>query len=144
MIIGPRRGPTPEITNNRTVTIIVPAAKDSVFNFLASIENLPVWATEFCEGIKQDGNHYKVITSTGELFFRIESDRKTGVVDMFVGPMLDQMGIFPCRVIAMPTGPTAVSFTFFQAPDMPGEVYDQQFKSLLVELDGLKRRFGSK
>jgi len=130
--------------NNRTVTFVVPATKDSVFNFLANIENLPVWATEFCQGIKQEGSHYKAITSSGELFFKIESDRKTGVVDMFAGPTLDQMGVFPCRVIAMPDSPTAVSFTFFQPPNMPNEVYDQQYKSLLIEMDGLKRRFGAK
>ena len=75
---------------------------------------------------------------------KIESDRKTGVVDMFAGPTLDQMGIFPCRVIAMPGGATAISFTFFQPPDMPDEIYARQYKSLLIEMDGLKKRFSSR
>jgi hypothetical protein len=127
--------------NIRTVTIIVPASKDSVFDFLAKIENVPAWATEFCQGIKKEGGHHKVITSSGELFFKIESDRKTGVVDMFAGPTLDQTGIFPCRVIALPGDSAAVSFTFFQPPGMPDEVYEHQYKSLLVEMDGLKKRF---
>ena len=95
-------------------------------------------------GLDPEGSLYKVVTSEGELFFNIESDRKTGVVDMFAGPALDQMGIFPCRVIAMPGGPTAVSFTFFQPPNMPDEVYERQYKSLLIEMDGLKQRFGAK
>jgi hypothetical protein len=133
-----------QTVNNRTVTIIVAEAKDSVFDFLSNIENLPAWATEFCEELKRDGGHYKVVTSAGELFFRIESDRKTGVVDMFAGPALDQMGIFPCRVIAMPGGASAISFTFFQPPDMPDEVYERQYKSLLIEMDGLKKRFSAK
>ncbi len=126
--------------NNRTVTIVVSASKDAVFNFLSQIENLPAWATEFCQGLKPDGQHHKVITSSGELFFKIDADRKTGVVDMFAGPTLDQMGIFPCRVIGMPGG-AAISFTFFQPPGMPDEIYEHQYKSLLVEMDGLKRRF---
>jgi hypothetical protein len=129
--------------NSRTVTILVSASKETVFDFLSNIENLPAWATEFCEGLKKEGGHYKVITSAGELFFKIESDRKSGVVDMFAGPSLDRMGIFPCRVIAMPGGATAISFTFFQPPDMPDEVYERQHKSLLIEMDGLKRRFGA-
>jgi hypothetical protein len=131
-------------TNNRTVTILVAAAKNAVFDFLSNIENLPAWATEFCEGLKKEGGQYKVVTSAGELFFKIESDRNTGVVDMFAGPKLDQMGIFPCRIIELPGGTTAISFTFFQPPDMPAEVYERQYGSLLVEMDGLKKRFGSK
>ncbi len=127
--------------NNRTVTIVVPASKETVFTFLSNVENLPAWATEFCERLKKEGGHYKVVTSSGELFFKIESDRETGVVDMFAGPTLDQMGIFPCRVIAMPGGPTAVSFTFFQPPNMPDEIYERQYKSLLIEMEGLKKRF---
>ena len=130
--------------NNRTVTILVAAGKDTVFDFLSNIENLPAWATEFCEELKKEGGHYKVVTSGGELFFRIDADRKTGVVDMFAGPTLNQMGIFPSRVIMMPGGATAVSFTFFQPPDMPDEVYERQYKSLLIEMNGLKRRFGLK
>ena len=129
--------------NNRTVTIIVSAAKDAVLDFLSNIENLPAWATEFCEKLKKDGRHYKVVTSAGELFFKIESDRKTGVVDMFAGPTLEQMGIFPCRVISMPDGASAISFTFFQPPDMPDEIYERQYKSLLVEMDGLRKRFSA-
>jgi hypothetical protein len=130
--------------NNRTVTILVAATKDAVFDFLSNVENLPAWATEFCEGLKKEGDHYKVVTSGGELFFKIESDRKTGVLDMFAGPTLNQMGIFPCRVLAMAGGATAVSFTFFQPPDMPDEVYERQYKSLLIEMEGLKKRFGPK
>lgn len=129
---------------SRTVTIAVEAARDFVFDFLASIENLPAWATEFCEGLRKEGGHYKIVTSSGELFCRFESDRKTGVVDMFAGPAPDTMGLFPCRVFALPGGPTVVSFTFFKAPDMPDEVYERQYQSLLIEMDGLKQRFATK
>lgn len=130
--------------NNRTVTIVVAASKEAVFNFLSNIENLPAWATEFCERLKKEGSHHKVVNSGGELFFKIESDRKTGVIDMFAGPTLEQMGIFPTRVISLPGGQTAVSFTFFQPPDMPAEIYERQYKSLLIEMNGLKKRFSGR
>src|SRR5258708_32056003 len=129
--------------NSRTVIIVVPASKQTVFDFLSNVENLPAWATEFCEELRQVGGQWKVVTSSGELFFRIEPDWRTGVLDMFAGPALDQMGIFPCRVIAMPGSPTAIMITFFQPPDMPDEIYERQYQSLLVEMDGLKRRFGA-
>ena len=129
--------------NHETVIIAVKAAKQDVFKFLSHVENLPAWATEFCQGIRKDGEHYKVTTSGGELFFRIESDSKTGVVDMFAGPTLDQQGIFPCRVLAPAGSPTLISFTFFQAPGMPDEVFEHQYQSLLIEMDGLRQRFGA-
>ena len=129
--------------NSRTVTVVVTAPKGTVFDFLSRIENLPAWATEFCEGLKKVGGHYKVITSSGELFFRIDAHADIGVIDMFAGPTLEQMGIFPCRVIALAGGATALSFTFFQPPGMPDEIYERQYKSLLVEMAGLKQRFSS-
>ena len=125
----------------RTVTILVTASKEAVFDFLANVENLPAWATEFCQGLKRDGDHLKVITSAGELFFHIESDRQTGVIDMFAGPSLAQQAVFPCRVLAMPGGATSVGFTFFRSPEMPDEIYERQYQSLLVEMRGLAQRF---
>lgn len=129
---------------SRTVTIIVPAPKAEVFSFLSQVENLPVWATEFCEGLKREGEHYKVITSFGELFFQIESDPRTGVIDMFSGLTLEEMDVFPCRVISLRDGRTAVSFTFFRPADLPSEVYERQYQSLLTEMDGVAKRFGAR
>jgi hypothetical protein len=129
---------------SRTVTIVVPAAKDTVFSFLAKVENLPAWATEFCEGLKREGEHFKVVTSFGELFFRIEADPRTGVIDMFSGPTPTDMDIFPCRVIGLGGGRSAITFTFFRPADMPEEMYERQYQSLVVEMDGLVKRFSKR
>jgi hypothetical protein len=126
---------------SRTVTIVVPTSRERIFSFLSEIENLPKWATEFCQELKRDGAHHKVVTSSGELFFRIESDAKTGVIDMFAGPTPSEQGIFPCRVITLPGQRSAVSFTFFRPADMPEEMYDRQYRSLVIEMDGLAKRF---
>ena len=32
---------------NATVTAVLPAPRDEVFDYLADVENLPEWATEF-------------------------------------------------------------------------------------------------
>ena len=128
---------------SRTVTIVVPAAKDAVFSFLAKIENLPEWATEFCQEVKRDGAHHKVVTSAGELFFRIEADPRSGVIDMFSGPSPTEQDIFPCRVIVLPDRRSAISFTFFRPADMPLEHYERLYQSLLIEMDGLAQRFSN-
>lgn len=134
---------TEQSPTHRTGAPILPATKDRVSGFLANIENLPAWATEFCQELKRDGAHYKVVTSGGELFFRVESDPKTGVIDMFAGPTLTAQSIFPCRVITLPGHGIAVSFTFFHPPGVPNELYERQHASLLVEMDGLAERFSS-
>lgn len=128
--------------NNRTVSITVSAPRDTVFNFLADIENLPKWATEFCERIYLERGRWKALTSQGELFIDFEADDRTGVIDMRAGFTPEQMNLFPVRVLALPGGGTLVLFTFFQPPDLSDEIYECQYHSLLVEMRGLIGRFG--
>jgi hypothetical protein len=63
----------------------------------------------------------------------IKADPRTGVIDMFAGPSKDQMAIFPTRAIQLPDGRTAFSFTMFQGPGMPDELFDSQHESLKRE-----------
>lgn len=129
--------------NSRTVTVVVNAPKNDVFSFLSRIENLPKWATEFCQELRKVGGKYKIIPcgpSPSELFFDIKSDKETGVIDMFAGPTEEQMGLFPTRVVELPGG-TAYTFTMFQAPGMSDEVFDSQYESLKREFENIKTRF---
>jgi hypothetical protein len=50
------------------------------------------------------------------MFFEIRSDRETGTIDMFAGPIDNQMSIFPVRVLDMPGGASVILFTMFQTP----------------------------
>jgi len=56
-----------------------------VFAFLSDIRNLPKWATGFAKELKDIDGEYKVVTPQGEIFFRMESDAGTGIIDMFGG-----------------------------------------------------------
>ena len=125
----------------RTVTIIVIAGRDAVFAFLSNIENLPLWATEFCEKLWLEDGHWKVRTSQGDIYVSLKAHPTTGVIDLFAGPTLDTLEIFPVRVWPAPDG-TAISFTFAQSPDLPDEIYERQYRSLLIEMRGLIGRFG--
>ena len=129
--------------NNRTVTIVLPAPADEVFAYLADIENLPDWATDFARELKVVDGRHKVVNGLGELFFRIEADERTGVIDMYAGPTEEQTAIFPTRVVALPAGASAFTFTMFQAPDAPFELFDGQYWSLLREMDNIRHRFGA-
>jgi hypothetical protein len=126
----------------RTVSATLGAPSDAVFRFLAEIENLPRWATEFCERVERRPDGWIAHTSQGPMRFRIIADRSTGLLDMWGGPSPEEMALFPVRVIEAPDGSTLVSFTFMQSPGLPDEVYERQYRSLLIEVQGLIERFG--
>ena len=122
-----------------TVTTLLSAPQPEVFGYVADVEHLPQWATEFARELRRDGDDYKVVNGLGEFFFSIEADPASGVIDMFAGPTKDQMAIFPSRAIALPDGRTAFTFTMFQAPDMPDERFEAQLASLRREIANLER-----
>jgi hypothetical protein len=126
---------------SETVTAVLPARQQAVFEYLSDIEKLPEWATEFARELKRDGNDYKVVNGLGEFYFEIKRDPETGVIDMFAGPTRDQMAIFPTRAVALPDGRTAFSFTMFQSPGMPDELFDSQHESLKREFANIAAAF---
>ncbi len=125
--------------NSKTAALVLSTPKEKVFSYLSSIENLPRWATEFCMELKVVDGKHKVATPMGELFFKVISDEKTGVIDFFTGPTEDALGILPLRVLALPGGGSVTTFTMFQSPNMDEENFNAQFQSLLKEMENIKR-----
>jgi hypothetical protein len=128
---------------SRTVTIVLEAPKEEVFDYLSKIENLPAWASEFARELKYENGKAKVVNGLGEFYFTIEADQKTGVIDMYAGPTEDELGLFPTRVVALPDDTSAFSFTMFQAPGMPDELFESQYQSLLREFDNIRSEFAA-
>jgi hypothetical protein len=127
---------------SETVTAVFEAPRHRVFEYLAEIENLPEWATEFARDLRRENDDYKVVNNLGEFYFEIRPDERTGVIDMLAGPTKEALAHFPTRAVALPGGKTAYSFTMFQAPDMPDELFESQHASLRREFENLERRFG--
>lgn len=124
---------------SETVTTVLPAPKAKVFAYLAEIENLPRWATDFARELKVVDGRHKVVNGLGEFFFEIRADRETGVIDMYAGPKEDELALFPTRVVALPGGRSAYSFTMFQGPGMPDELFEAQHASLVREFENIER-----
>ena len=127
--------------NTRTVTTVLDASKTAVFDYLSRIENLPEWASEFARELKYEDGKAKVVNGLGEFYFSIDADEETGVIDMHAGPTEDELGVFPTRVVTLPGGRSAYSFTMFQAPGMPDELFESQYQSLLREFENIRRTF---
>jgi hypothetical protein len=126
---------------SRTVTTVLNAPRSEVFAYMASIENLPEWATEFARELRRDADGYTVINNLGEFRFEIEADEETGVIDMLSGPSAEEMAIFPTRAVSLPDGRTAYTFTMFQSPGMPDELFESQYESLRREFANIEARF---
>ncbi len=125
--------------NIKTASVVIQAPKNKVFQYLSNIDNTPKWATEFIKELKIDNGKYKAVTPMGEVFFKLETDEKTGVIDMFLGPSEDRMTIFPSRVISLPGELTVYLFTLFQDPHSSDEQFQQGFDSLKKELKNIKK-----
>lgn len=126
---------------SKTVTAVLPASSANVFAYLADVENLPRWATEFARELKRENGDHKVINNLGEFYFEIRSDERTGVIDMLAGPTKDQLAVFPTRVVALSGDQTAYTFTMFQGAEMPDELFDAQYESLKREFENIRAVF---
>jgi hypothetical protein len=127
---------------HHTVTATFSASADEVFAYVANVDNLPEWATEFARELKLVDGCHKVVNGLGEFFLEIRADRKSGVIDMLAGPREDALQLFPTRVVPLGDGGSAFTFTMFQAPGQPDEQFEGQHQSLLRELKNLESLFG--
>ena len=128
---------------NRTVTAVLDAPKDIVFDYLSQLDNLPDWATEFAQELKYVDGKAKVVNGLGEFYFRIDADPTTGVIDMYAGPTEQELALFPTRVVPLGDDKSAYSFTMFKAPGMPDELFESQYESLRREFDSIRSRFAA-
>jgi hypothetical protein len=126
---------------SRTLTAVLDAPQETVFDYLARVENLPEWATEFVHELKYEDGEAKVVNNLGEFYFRIAADPATGVIDMYAGPTKAELAVFPTRVVALPEGRSAYSFTMFKDPSMSDELFESQYDSLRREFDNIRARF---
>ena len=112
--------------------------KAEVFDFLANVENLPLWATAFCESGRWEGDHYKVGTRQGDMLVRIESDSRTGVVDRWT--RLDgeeDWQVLPLQIFDEKGGHSSICATCFQSPDQPDEQVVRQCREVRIDLANL-------
>jgi hypothetical protein len=126
---------------SESVTTVLDAPAKDAFEYLSKIENLPEWATEFGRELRWENGEAIVRNGLGDFVFRIVADPRTGVIDMLAGPRADELALFPTRVVSLPGDRSAFTFTMFQQPEMPDELFALQHASLLRELEGLRTRF---
>ena len=127
--------------NSVTETCVVNVPRDSVFEFLSNIENIPKWATKFVKKLTLVDDKYKALTPIGEVFIRLDVDKKAGLIDIYAGPTEDNMTPAYMRIISLPDNSTAVMFTFFQYGSTPDAIWKIFCEWIKIEVDNIKRYF---
>jgi hypothetical protein len=124
-----------------TESCVLSKPKDLVFDFLSNFDNMPKWSTQFVKQIILVDGNKKAVTPLGEVFVRINSDRKTGVIDIFAGPTPDQMSPAFMRVISFSNDTCGVTFTFFQWPHTTDQMWEMFCDWIKIEVGNIKKLF---
>ena len=127
--------------NSITETCVVTVSKDKVFAFLSDIGNLPRWSTKFVKKIILIDGKYKATTPIGEVFIRLDTNEKAGLIDIYAGPTEDNMTPAYLRIISLPDGTSAIMFTFFQYASTSDTVWKIFCEWIKVEVDNIKKHF---
>lgn len=119
----------------RTVTIDAPPR--DVLAFVSDPANLPRWAVGFAKDVRCEGGRWIVATGQGELAVAVEADERSGTVDFRMEPTPGVEAVAYARVV--PNGEGAeFTFTQFQQPGTPDEVFEQLAAAVGHELAVLK------
>jgi len=123
----------------RTRVVILRAARQTVFNYLADIENLPRWAGGFCEHLYLSHGRWMGLTSLGELFFALDADVAVQEISLRAG--WDPACLWRLTLVVREFPPigTRVKFSLKAGAD---EVQRQLHETLEAELPSLITRLG--
>ena len=100
------------------LSVVIPAAKQRVFDYVADVNNFPLWATEFCQELRREKDHYKVKSPMGELYLRIQAKPDSGEIVFFTTPEEDGQECLPTRVISHTDDTSEYVVDFCQPPGM--------------------------
>jgi len=124
------------------LTVTLSAPRDTVFNFLADIENLPKWTSAWCERLMLQRGRWWALTAEGEQVVDMETSAGTGVIDLRAGPSPERCRLTPIRVIPLSPRRTLVSFLLIEGPDETDDAFARRRERMQAAAAGLVRRFG--
>ena len=87
-----------------------------------------------------DGKH-KALTPIGEVFIRLDTNQKAGLIDIYAGPTEDNMTPAYMRIISLSNDSTAVMFTFFQYDSTPDAIWQIFCEWIKVEVENIRIHF---
>lgn len=126
------------ILESRTLTVSIAREADAVYQFVSNPENLPRWATAFCQSVRKSGSDWIMQTAAGEMKVRFVPPNEFRIADHYVSPAPGVEIYVPMRVLPNGSG-SEVVFTLFRSPDMPPEKFAGDIGMVQQDLLTLKR-----
>lgn len=119
-----------------TAAILTSAPAPRAFALAASMDDLPRWATRFCQSLRREGERWIVTSPQGDVLFRLEPDPERHTVWHCVDTGTGELRM-PLRVV--PHGPGALLlFTIHHPPAVEETAFAQQCDWVDEELGRFK------
>lgn len=122
----------------RHLSVAIDRPPADVYAFVSLVENLPVWVTSFCKGVRRANDGWRLQTPEGELGFRFAAENELGVLDHVVTPPTGEEVYVPLRVVANGGG-SEVTLTLFRTAGMTGDRFARDAGMVESDLATLKR-----
>ncbi len=120
--------------------IATPVPPATLLGYLSDLNNLPEWATDFCQKLTVTDHGFRVLTPMGDMAIRADACTETGTLDL-VTTLDGEDDTLYTRVTPLPNGGSAWSVTFHQCPVSDDEMFAGQCQSLQNEMAGVARLF---
>lgn len=126
------------LSESRTLTVSVARDADTVYQFVSNPENLPRWATAFCQSVRKVDSDWVMQTPAGEMKVRFVPANAFRVADHFVSPTPGAEIYVPLRVLPNGAGSEMV-FTLFRQANMLAADFARDIELVRSDLQSLKR-----
>ncbi len=122
----------------RTFTLAIRRSAAAVYAFVSNPQNLPLWATAFCQSVRRLDNGWMIETPMGEMKLRFAPQNAFGILDHYVSPAPETEIYVPMRVIAQ--GHTSlVLFTLMRQAGMSEAAFEEDAAVVERDLNHLKK-----
>ncbi len=122
---------------SQTLSVSIRRDPQEIYQFVVNPENLPTWASAFCQAIRRTDSGWIIETTGGDLTLRFVGENTLGVADHY---LLGEPGVeiyVPMRIVPNGSG-SEVLITLFRQPGISGPEFGQDVGSVTRDLRRLK------
>lgn len=127
----------PMVNPSRALSVTINRSAQDVYDFAATPENLPQWASGLGKSFKQVAGAWIAETAEGSVKVRFSERNTYGVLDHWVSPAPDVEIYIPMRVVPNGSG-CELLFTLFHLPGMSNEQFAADAEWVMRDLTALK------
>jgi len=125
------------LMKSKTLSVSIDCDPKKVYEFVSNPENLPRWASAFCQSVRQVNNEWIIETPRGSMKVLFSNQNIFGILDHYVSPSPEVKIFVPMRVLSNGSG-SEVVFTLFRQVGMSDGQYAEDQRLVDQDLNKLK------